>query len=69
MNISDIVSKLWNLCHVLRDDGITYQEYVNELSYLLFLKMMKETNQESDLPEGYRWTDLESKDGVEQLAF
>lgn len=69
MNINDIVSKLWNLCHVLRDDGITYQEYVNELSFLLFLKMMKETNQEGDLPEGYRWNDLESKDGVEQLAF
>ena len=69
MNINDIVSKLWNLCHVLRDDGITYQEYVNELSFLLFLKMMKETNQEADLPEGYRWADLESKDGIEQLAF
>jgi hypothetical protein len=35
----DIVQKLWNLCHVLRDDGITYHEYVTELTYLLFLKM------------------------------
>ena len=69
MNTTDIVAKLWNLCHVLRDDGITYQDYVNELSFLLFLKMMQETNQEADLPEGYRWKDLETKDGVDQLAF
>lgn len=69
MNTTDIVGKLWNLCHVLRDDGITYQDYVNELSFLLFLKMMQETNQESELPEGYRWGDLEDKEGVEQLAF
>ncbi len=69
MNTTDIVAKLWNLCHVLRDDGITYQEYVNELSYLLFLKMMQETGQESELPVGYRWSDLEGQDGVEQLNF
>lgn len=65
----DIVAKLWSLCHVLRDDGITYHEYVTELTYLLFLKMMKETEQESLLPKGYRWDDLTSKDGVDQLAF
>jgi len=65
----DIVSKLWNLCHVLRDDGITYHEYVTELTFLLFLKMMKETGQETYLPKGYRWGDLASKDGVDQLAF
>lgn len=65
----DIVAKLWSLCHVLRDDGITYHEYVTELTFLLFLKMMKETEQESLLPKGYRWDDLASKDGVEQLAF
>ena len=63
----DIVQKLWNLCHVLRDDGITYHQYVSELTYLLFLKMMKETNQEKNLPKGYRWGDIESEDGVEQL--
>ena len=65
----DIVAKLWSLCHVLRDDGITYHEYVTELTFLLFLKMMKETEQESLLPKGYRWDDLTSKDGVDQLAF
>ena len=65
----EIVQRLWSLCHVLRDDGITYHEYVTELTYLLFLKMMKETNGEAQLPKGYRWGDLESKDGVEQLNF
>ena len=65
----DIVAKLWSLCHILRDDGITYHQYVTELTFLLFLKMMKETGQESQLPKGYRWSDLESKEGVEQLAF
>ncbi|MDM4013929.1 HsdM family class I SAM-dependent methyltransferase [Roseiconus lacunae] len=68
-NTHDIVAKLWSMCHVLRDDGITYQEYVTELTYLLFLKMMKETGQENMLPKGYRWDDLVSKEGVEQLNF
>ena len=65
----DIVAKLWSLCHVLRDDGITYHEYVTELTFWLFLKMMKETEQEKLLPAGYRWDDLTAKDGVDQLAF
>ena len=42
----DIVAKLWNLCNVLKDDGVTYHQYVTELTYLLFLKMAEETNQE-----------------------
>jgi type I restriction enzyme M protein len=65
----DIVQKLWNLCNVLRDDGVTYHQYVTELTYLLFLKMAKETGQDRQLPEGYRWSDLEDKDGLEQLEF
>ncbi len=66
---SDIVQRLWNLCHVLRDDGITYQQYVTELTYLLFLKMAKETGAEAQLIPGYRWSDLEAKVGVDQLTF
>ncbi len=71
MTNNDIVQRLWNLCHVLRDDGITYHQYVTELTYLLFLKMMKERGEEYEkqIPEGYRWSDLESKEGTEQLAF
>ncbi len=45
----DIGAKLWSLCHVLRDDGVTYHLYLSELTYLLFLKMMKETGQEDRL--------------------
>jgi type I restriction enzyme M protein len=66
---TDIAQKLWGLCHVLRDDGITYLQYVTELTYLLFLKMMQETENEHQLPEDYRWKDLVSKEGVEQLTF
>lgn len=54
----DIVQKLWNLCNDLRDDGVTYHQYVTELTYLLFLKMAKETDTEDQLPDGYRWDDL-----------
>ncbi len=38
MTTTEIVQKLWNLCNVLRDDGITYHQYVTELTYILFLK-------------------------------
>jgi type I restriction enzyme M protein len=65
----DIVQKLWNLCNVLRDDGITYLQYVTELTYLLFLKMMKETGTEEQIPKGYRWDDVAKKDGAELLEF
>jgi type I restriction enzyme M protein len=67
MNTQDIVQKLWNLCHILRDDGITYHQYVTELTYLLFLKMAKETGKEKDIPAGYRWSDLEQLDGIDLL--
>lgn len=69
VNNQEIVQKLWNLCNVLRDDGITYQQYVTELTYLLFLKMMKEQDRESVIPEGYRWNDLFEKEGVELKNF
>lgn len=69
MTTQEIVSKLWNLCNVLRDDGITYHQYVTELTYILFLKMAKETKVESQIPEGYRWDDLKTKSGVELKKF
>ncbi len=52
MTTQEIVSKLWNLCNVLRDDGITYHQYVTELTYILFLKMLNETNQEDKIAAG-----------------
>ncbi|MBX8551017.1 type I restriction-modification system subunit M [Pseudomonas cichorii] len=77
----DIGAKLWSLCHVLRDDGVTYHQYLGELTYLLFLKMMKETGQEGQLrvwkrPKrgapieeiaGARWDDLISALPSERL--
>ncbi|ALA71162.1 SAM-dependent methyltransferase [Geobacillus stearothermophilus 10] len=69
MNNREIVQKLWNLCNVLRDDGITYHQYVTELTYLLFLKMMKETGQEYIIPEPYRWDVLAKKDGIELKTY
>lgn len=69
MTTQEIVSKLWNLCNVLRDDGITYHQYVTELTYILFLKMAKETGAESQLPEAYRWDNLTSKSGIELKKF
>jgi type I restriction enzyme M protein len=64
----DIVQKLWNLCNVLRDDGITYQDYVTELTFLLFLKMMEETKREDALPKGYRWRELTKREGEDLLT-
>lgn len=69
MNTQEIVAKLWNLCNVLRDDGITYHQYVTELTYILFLKMAKETGSEENIPAGYRWDDLLARKGLELKAF
>jgi type I restriction enzyme M protein len=69
MTTHDIVGKLWNLCNVLKDDGVTYHQYVTELTYMLFLKMAQETGTESQIPSGYRWEDLEAQSAPERLAF
>ena len=63
-----IVQKLWNYCNVLRDDGLSYGDYVEQLTYLLFLKMAHERtqapwNQASFIPAEWDWTKLLSKDG------
>lgn len=69
---SDIVQKLWNLCDVLRDDGINYSDYVTELVLLLFIKMVHENTEagllnKHTLPSGCRWSDLNDKDGLNLL--
>jgi type I restriction enzyme M protein len=60
---ANIVQRLWNLCNILRDDGITYQDYVTELTYLLFLKMLAETGREDILPRDCRWDSLTAREG------
>jgi len=72
MTSNDIVQKLWNLCDVLRDDGINYSDYVTELVLLLFIKMVHEnteagTLKRHPLPEGCRWKDLHDKSGINLL--
>lgn len=72
MTNNDIVQKLWNLCDVLRDDGINYSDYVTELVLLLFIKMVHENTEagileKHPLPEGCRWTDLNGKSGITLL--
>lgn len=69
MTNQEIVAKLWNLCNVLRDDGITYHQYVTELTYILFLKMAKETGTDRPIPEEYRWNILAKKQGTELLKY
>ena len=56
-----LVDKLWNYCNVLRDDGLSYGDYVEQLTYLLFLKMSDEQQQlglARIVPEGYDWPSL-----------
>lgn len=65
---SAIVQKLWNYCNVLRDDGISYGDYVEQLTYLLFLKMADEQtkppfSKESVVPAGLDWESLVDRDG------
>jgi hypothetical protein len=65
-----IVQKLWNYCNVLRDDGLSYGDYVEQLTYLLFLKMADEQtkpplNKPSRIPSGSDWTSLIELDGTE----
>ncbi|OLC50658.1 MAG: DNA methyltransferase [Acidobacteria bacterium 13_1_40CM_65_14] len=68
MSGSALVQKLWNYCNILRDDGLSYGDYVEQLTYLLFLKMADEQSRPpfkkpSAVPKGYDWPSLLAKDG------
>ena len=67
MKTFDIVAKLWNLCNVLRDDGVQYSSYVTELTYLLFLKMSEEQGNEAPIDPEYRWASLVDLEGTELM--
>ena len=67
-NPSQLVQKLWNYCNILRDDGLSYGDYVEQLTFLLFLKMADEQakppfNKPSPIPKGKDWPALLAKDG------
>jgi type I restriction enzyme M protein len=68
MNTSSLIQKVWNFCHTLRDDGVGYGDYLEQLTYLLFLKMAHEYaqepyNRDTHIPAGYDWAALRSKTG------
>lgn len=68
MNTNTLVQKVWNFCHTLRDDGVGYGDYLEQLTYLLFLKMAHEYAQEpynrnTQIPSGHDWASLRSKMG------
>lgn len=73
MNEASIVSKVWSFANILRDDGVSYGDYLEQLTYLLFLKMADEFakppyNREIGVPEGYDWEGLKGKKGAELEA-
>ncbi|MDE2240695.1 MAG: SAM-dependent DNA methyltransferase, partial [Rhodospirillales bacterium] len=69
----ELVNRLWRLCALLRKDGVTYQQYVTELTYLLFLKMAAEKTDaqgkkiELSIPKQYRWGALKAASETEVL--
>ncbi len=68
MSPTEIISKLWNYCNVLRDDGLSYGDYVEQLTFLLFLKMADEQtkppfSRPSPVPAKFSWPVLLKKDG------
>ena len=63
-NPNALVQKLWNYCNILRDDGLSYGDYVEQLTFLLFLKMADEQtkppfNKTSPVPKGFGWDALQ----------
>lgn len=70
MSSASLVQKLWNCCNILRDDGLSYGDYVEQLTFLLFLKMADEQSRppfkkKSPIPEKYSWPELLKRDGDE----
>lgn len=69
-NTSTIISKVWGMCNPLRDDGVSYGDYLEQLTYLIFLKMSDEYskppyNKETNIPAGYTWADMNTLKGAE----
>ena len=68
-----IVSKVWGMCNPLRDDGVSYGDYLEQLTYLIFLKMSDEYskppyNKQTGIPDGYTWSDMNTLKGAELEA-
>ena len=70
MTTETIVSRVWSYCNTLRDDGVSYGDYLEQLTYLLFLKMADEYtkppyNRKIEIPKKYNWESLTSRNGAE----
>ena len=70
MNTASIISKVWSFCTTLRDDGVGYGDYLEQLTYLIFLKMADEYsqppyNRDVGIPSEYNWQSLKAKRGAE----
>ena len=73
MNTSSLIQKIWNFCHTLRDDGLGYGDYLEQLTFLLFLKMADESVSDSNqakpvIPSGLDWSSLRSRNGTDLEA-
>ncbi len=73
MNSASIVSKVWSFCTTLRDDGVGYGDYLEQLTYLIFLKMADDYarppyGRDVGIPEGYAWPSLTTPRGAELEA-
>jgi len=69
MTTSPIISRVWNYCNTLRDDGVGYGDYLEQLTYMLFLKMADEYskppyNRDTNIPKKYNWESLRTKNGA-----
>ena len=69
-NSTAIISKVWGMCGPLRDDGVSYGDYLEQLTYLIFLKMSDEYSRppykrNTCIPEGYGWNDMSLLKGAE----
>ena len=70
MTSQEIVAKVWSFCHVLRDAGVSYGDYLEQLTYLIFLKMADEYanppyNRDIGIPDGLDWPNLKKHRGAE----
>jgi len=61
--MSDVVNKLWGFCHTLRHEGVDYGDYIEQITYLLFMKMAEERT--VDLPPGCEWETLRKGSGTD----
>ena len=67
---STIISKVWGMCNPLRDNGVSYGDYLEQLTYLIFLKMSDEYSKppyrrDTGIPFGYTWADMNTLKGAE----